>query len=72
MTDPLAEAAQALSEATDSYNRTDQRYREASSDRTNAANRLNEAQKKFDAVIADMKKSAPRDSDWNRPKGYPA
>jgi indole-3-glycerol phosphate synthase len=38
----------------------------ASRDTTSALNALNEAQKAFDAAVAEIKKAAPRDSDWKR------
>jgi len=31
---------------------------------TDALNRVNEAQKHFDSLVAQVKKSAPRGSDW--------
>jgi len=31
---------------------------------TTAINRVNEAQKRVDTLIADMKKAAPQGSDW--------
>ncbi|MFN8758864.1 MAG: hypothetical protein ACK5XA_08650 [Tagaea sp.] len=33
---------------------------------TNALNRLNEAQRQLDKIIAQMRKESPRDSDWQR------
>lgn len=35
-------------------------------DETDCRNRLNQAQKKVDELIATLKKQAPRDSDWKR------
>lgn len=35
---------------------------------TTAINALNEAQKRFDALVVDLKKEAPRESDWGRRK----
>lgn len=40
-----------------------------------ARNRVNAAQKAIDAAMADLKKAAPRDSDWaqeRRPRGVAA
>ena len=36
-----------------------------------AMNAVNEAQKRFDALVSEVKKSAPRNSDWRRPVGVP-
>lgn len=36
---------------------------------TDAFNRLNNAQKAFDAIVARLRSDAPRDSDWGRPQG---
>lgn len=33
---------------------------------TAALNRLNEAQRQLDKIIAQMRKESPRDSDWRR------
>jgi hypothetical protein len=33
---------------------------------TTALNRLNEAQRQLDKIVAQMRKEAPRDSDWKR------
>lgn len=38
----------------------------ASSATCSALNNLNGAQKAFDAAVAEIKKAAPRDSDWKR------
>lgn len=64
----LAEVIGELYSAKGAYQRADHRYRDASKDHTSALNRLNDAQKRFDAVVADMKKAAPRDSDWQQRK----
>ena len=34
-------------------------------DETNARNKVNEVQKHFDDLVALIKKSAPRDTDWS-------
>ena len=38
---------------------------------TDARNKVNEAQKHFDELVALVKKSAPRNTDWTRPVGVP-
>lgn len=34
-----------------------------------ALNKVNEAQLQFDVLVAEVKKSAPRDTNWRRPVG---
>ena len=34
-----------------------------------AMNRVNDAQKRVDALVAELKKLTPPGSDWNRPQG---
>jgi hypothetical protein len=36
-----------------------------------ALNALNEAQRRLDAKLAEMRKAAPSDSDWSRKTGVP-
>jgi hypothetical protein len=55
----LADAAKAREEA----ERAESLARSVSTD---ALNRLNAAQRAFDAAVAEMKKKAPRDSNWQR------
>lgn len=69
---PIVEAANKLAMARSEFESADVAYQRASRDRTTATNRLNEAQKAFDAVVAEMRKDAPRDSDWKRQTGVPA
>ena len=38
---------------------------DAQRDETSARNRLNNAQKAFDAAVEAIRKDAPRDSDWH-------
>lgn len=38
---------------------------------TNCLNRLNLAQRAVDKITETLKKDAPRDTDWNRPRGQP-
>lgn len=37
-------------------------------DETNARNIANEAQRNFDILVAEVRNSAPRDTDWRRPR----
>ena len=48
---------------------TEEAKQVAYSNNTAACNRLNTAQKQLDSLIERLKKEAPRDSDWNRPRG---
>ena len=43
----------------------------ARNEETDARNKVNEAQKHFDELVALVKKSAPRNTDWMRPVGVP-
>lgn len=43
--------------------------RRASREEMDAINRINEAQKKFDELVAMVKKSAPHNTDWKRTTG---
>ncbi len=45
------------------------RESEARNETCAAINRVNDAQKRVDALVGEMKKLAPRESDWNRPQG---
>lgn len=69
---PIVDAATKLSIARSDFESADIAYRRISSERTAATNRLNDAQKAFDAVVAEMRKEAPRDSDWKRQTGISA
>lgn len=62
----LAELSVALSAASDWAQECATAEKNARSAATNAINKLNEAQRAFDAHIAKMKSAAPRDSDWGR------
>ncbi len=68
----LADAMAKLAAATQDYESARERERLASSEETAAHNRLNQAQRKVDEVLAGLKKIAPRDTDWTRVKGAPA
>jgi hypothetical protein len=61
---PLAAAEDELCRAKDGFNSADFSYREASRIRTDALNRLNEAQKKFDSAVSNYRALAPHGSDW--------
>lgn len=43
----------------------------ARSDECTCLNHVNLAQKRVDELVGVLKKQAPRDSDWNRPLGFP-
>lgn len=48
------------------------RYRDASRDRTIALNVLNNQQKLFDEYVAKLKAASPAGSDWKRDAGHGA
>ena len=58
-----------LMDATQVHEKLSQAEREAAINATNARNRLNTAQKKFDELVATLKKNSPGGSDWARNKG---
>lgn len=58
--------------AAQAHQSAQQRASIARNEETDALNRLNQAQKAFDAAIAELKKQAPRDSEWKRERGLPA
>ena len=62
----LANAAAAIADAQDYFQRMAQLTAIARNKETDALNKLNDAQKNFDALVAELKKSAPRDTDWKR------
>lgn len=66
----ISDLAEAVSLATAELKDSELRYMAASRDRTEMINRLNKAQREFDVAIDALKKDAPRESDWNRPKGH--
>lgn len=68
MSNAIAEFALALDQHSAAAASTERARR----DETTALNRVNEAQKKIDALTAELKKQAPRGSDWRRPKSEPA
>lgn len=67
----LANAVAAVAAAQDEFELMRARTEDARRDETRALNRVNEAQKNFDALVAEVKKSAPRDTDWRRPASHP-
>ena len=60
-----------LMDAIQVHEKLTQAEREAAINATNARNRLNTAQKKFDDLVATLKKNSPSGSDWARNKGGP-
>lgn len=68
----LANAVAAVASAQDYYRRMHELANQARRDESAALNKVNEAQRHFDALVAEVKKSAPRDTDWRRPIGLPA
>jgi len=53
-----------LSTAQSEFEAAEQEYREASKVRTASLNKLNDAQKAFDAAVDDLRGFAPDCSDW--------
>lgn len=68
----LANAVAAVASAQDNLLRMRELTNHARSNETDALNKVNEAQRHFDALVALVKKSALRDTDWRRPVGLPA
>jgi len=64
----LADAVAAVATAQDYLDRMCMATTAARSNETDARNRANEAQKKFDDLVALVKKSAPRDTNWGAAK----
>ena len=63
----IANAVAAVASAQDYLTRMTDLTRAASHNETDARNKANEAQRHFDALVAQVKKSAPRDTEWRRP-----
>ena len=63
-----------LKQATEAYKIAESETSAARSRETSALNRLNKAQKAVSDMMFDLKKVAPRDSDWRRSdvRGLPA
>lgn len=72
MSKSISELHQAVVSATEAHQSAQSRASIARNEETDARNRLNEAQKAFDAAVAEMRKQAPRDSEWKRERGVPA
>ena len=68
----LANAVAAVAQAQDYLHRMQELTAAARRNECDALNKVNEAQRHFDALVAEVKKSAPRDTDWRRPVGLPA
>lgn len=64
----VAEVAAAQDQLAIMSDRMDRARREESI----ARNNVNAAQQHFDKLVAEVKKSAPRDTEWKRPLGIPA
>lgn len=62
----LAELAADLDDATRQFAEADRAERAAQQDAANAKNRLNEAQKAFDATVNAMRNGAPFGTIWHR------
>lgn len=60
----LEQAAEKVRLAQDNYDDAKDKAEHARRRETSAFNALNDAQKEFDAVVAQMREGAPRDSDW--------
>ena len=63
----LANAVAAVASAQDYLRLKTELTDAARRNETEARNKVNEAQKHFDDLVAMVKKSAPRDTDWRRP-----
>ncbi len=68
----LANAVSAVSAAQDYLRRMEELTSHARHNETDARNRVNKEQKAFDELVALVKKTAPRDTEWKRPIGLPA
>ncbi len=67
----LANAVAAVASAQDYLGRMCELTARARNEEADARNKVNEAQKHFDELVALVKKSAPRGTDWTRPVGVP-
>jgi len=66
MTETLGSLEERLTEAAKALQEAESRESMARSDTTDCRNALNTIQKAFDARVAELKKAAPRDTDWSR------
>jgi hypothetical protein len=62
----LANAVADVAKAQDQLIDAQREVSRARSRECDAINRVNVAQKHFDVLVAEVKKSAPRDTDWQR------
>lgn len=62
----LANAVADVAKAQDHLKRMTDRSAAARREEVDAINKVNEAQRHFDALVAEAKKTAPRDTDWRR------
>lgn len=62
----LANAVAAVARAQDRLDQLARAARIARNEETDARNRVNEAQRHFDTLVALVKKSASPDTDWKR------
>ncbi len=68
----LANAVAACAVANDHLAVVRDRLAVAQREEMYAINKVNEAQKHFDDLVAAVKKTAPQNTDWKRPRGEPA
>lgn len=66
MSNALADAMTEYHDAREALVRAEGEARAASMKETAARNRVNDAQKKIDTILDELRKSAPRDSNWQR------
>lgn len=68
MSNKLQDAIIELDNAREAHDSARAEAKQASSREISARNRLNDAQKAFDAAVAEIKKDAPWDSNWHSQK----
>jgi hypothetical protein len=68
----LANAVADVAFAQDRLQRMQELTAEARRNECAALNRVNEAQRNFDLLVAEVRKSALRDTNWRQPVGLPA
>ena len=68
----LANAVAAVARAQDHLQLMQDQVARARREECAALNKANDAQRHFDALVALVKKSALKDTDWRRPAGMPA
>ena len=64
----IAQVLDELTKAQAAFSEAETRYKAASSDKTAAINRLNEAQAAFDKAAEAVRNDAPWDTNWYRRK----